>query len=317
MKRFGLFCFYVLCFVFIDMFICRYLLGFGHPRDFSIYKSARPPIPYAEFTSTKLKQETSLDKIKFWNSKDKNTIKVAFFGGSTGMPVKEKLFSEKLSQLFRQNVEVVNFSMYSGIHTQHLHLLLEILHNDIPDIVVFYGGRNETIQQGHFDPRPGYTYSYYYRAELSPLKKLLIENSALFGALESKFGILSHINELRNEYKPFSKEWNDSVVNKYFENLALTKRVAESLPSSKYGKTKFIAFYQPYRSELYPEFYEYHKLIRDKIKDIDYIIDIHDLYDVFDKNIYFDDCHVEDIATDLLVETMAAKIAEKFYEESN
>ena len=308
MRKFGFICFYILCFLFIDVFICRTLLNLGHPRDFSIYKSHRPPRPYVEFTSERLSKETSFDKTKFWKSNDKETIKIAFFGGSTGMPVVQEKFSEILTNLCNENVEVVNFSMYSGNHTQHLHLLLEILHNDVPDIVVFYGGRNETIQQLHFDPRPGYPYSYYYRAELSPLKRLLIEKSALCGSLEWKYHLISHINELREEYKPGSPEWNVIIENKYFETISLAKRVAESLPSKKYGNTKFIAFYQPYRSDLYPEFFENHSNIRKRIESIDYIIDIHDLYKKMGNDVYYDDCHVNYLANNLLVETLSKEI---------
>ncbi len=313
MRKFGFICLWIICFVLIDVVICRQFLNLGHPRDFDIYKSKRPPVPYAEFTSEKLLEETSFDKTKFWENK--NSLKVAFFAGSTGMRLEQKKFSEHLTKLFNEEVELVNFSMYSGNHSQHLHLLLEILHNDVPDIVIFYGGYNETITQGNYDPRPGFPYSYYYRGELSPLKRVLLEKSALFGALEWKYGLISHINHLRNEYKPFSPEWNKTIENKYFEKLELVKRVTESLPSKRYGKTKFIAFYQPYRSDLHSEFYDYHKNIRNRIQEIDYIIDLHDLYEKLGNSVYYDDCHVNSIANNLLIETISEKVANKFANE--
>ncbi len=312
MRKFGFICFWILCFLFFDVVVCRYLLHFGYPSDFFIYKTIRPPRVFVEFTAERLATETSFDKTVFWKNNDENVIKVAFFGGSTGMPVSETLFSKRLSELFGQTVEVVNFSCYSSNHTQHLHMILEILHHSTPDIVVFYGGYNETMSQGFYDPRPGYPYSYYYRGELSTIKKLLIENSALIGALEWKYHKITSLSKLREEYKPFSQEWNKSVEDKYFSNLELARRVTESLPSKKYGNTKFIAFYQPYRDEIYPEFSETHNNIRERIKNVSYIVDVHDYYNQFGTSIYFDDCHVDLQTTNMLVLKLSEEIAKKF-----
>ena len=315
LKKIGLVTVWILCLVFFDVVICRSILGLGHPRDFSTYHSVRPPRAYVEFTAEWLARDSAFDKTHFWHDENPKTIRVAFFGGSTGVPVNEKLFADKLSELFKQKVDVVNFSCFSANHTQHLHMLLEVLHNGTPDIVVFYGGFNETIQNGWFDPRPGYPYSYYFRNEMSSFKRLLVEKSALFGALEWKYNIISHIGQLRKEYKPFQKEWNEAIKNKYFENLALAKRVTESLPSRKFKHAKFIAFYQPYQSDKIPDFVKTHEEIRAEIKKIDYITDLHDIYKPLSdkgKKIYFDECHVHQQATDLATVIMANIIAKKY-----
>ena len=312
MRKFGFVCFWILCFIFFDVVVCRHLLHLGHPSDFSNFHDKRPPRVYVEYTSEFLVKETSFDKTVFWKEKGDDVIRVAFFGGSTGLPVATKLFSKRLSKLLGEKVEVANFSICSGNHTQHLHTILEILHHSTPDIIVFYGGYNETITQGRFDPRPGYPYSYYYRGELSTVKKFLIENSALFGAYEWRYNTITHLSKLREEYKPFSEEWNKTIVDKYFSNMELAKRVSESLPSKKYGNTKFIAFYQPYRAELIPEFYPYHENIRERIKNVDYIIDIHDYYDQFGKEIYIDECHVDLQITNMLVVKLSDEIAKRF-----
>ena len=312
MRKFGFLCFWILCFVFFDVVVCRHLLHLGYPSDFSIYKTQRPPRVYIEFTTEWLAKETSFDKTIFWDETGDDVIRVAFFGGSTGVPVSTVLFSKELSKRFNQKVEVANFSCWSSNHTQHLHMILEVLHKATPDIIIFYGGVNETVQQADHDPRPGYPYSYYYRGELSTIKKLLIENSALIGAYEWKYNTITNLSKLRDEYKPYSPEWNKSIEDKYFSNLELARRVAESLPSKKYGNTKFLAFYQPYRTDLCPEFIESHNNIRKRIKKVPYIVDIHDYYDQFGKDIYIDRCHVRLQTTNMLVLKLSDEIAKKF-----
>lgn len=309
LKKIGLITVWIICFIIFDCVICRHLLHLGYPSDFSNYHTIRPPRIYTEFTTEWLAKETSFDKMKFWP--DDDSIKIAFFGGSTGVPVNPEFLASELSKRLNKKASAANFSCWSANHTQHLHLLLEVLHNGSPDIVIFYGGRNETVQQGYHDPRPGYTYSYYYRGETPAFIKVLIENSALIGALEWKFNRLTNLEKLRREYKPFSKGWNKTIEAKYFENLALSKRVSESLPSKHFGNAKFIAFYQPYRAEMHPQFLKAHERIREKIKDYDYIIDLYDLYKPLGEGVFRDDCHVEQKATDLLTSVIAEITADK------
>lgn len=314
MKKYFILNIWIICFILFDMLICRGIFHLGYPTHYAFKGSAREPNPYVEFMREGLSPETSLDKTNFFKDAKKNDIKVALFGGSTGEPLSSKLFQEKLSKYMHQKVYVVNFSCISANHRQHLHMLLEVLPKYNPDIVIFYGGYNETVQAVYYDPRPGYPYNFFYRGELSPWKRFIIEHSALIGALEYKYNILSSLGKLQAEYKPLSAEWNKSIENKYFETMELSNAVTGTITSKKYGHTKFIGFYQPYQVKLVPEFMETNNNIRKKIKNIDYIYDVQDAYDGFDGNIWKDICHVKETsgANEHIIDIMSRIVAKKF-----
>ena len=298
---------WVLLFLLFDSVVCRQLLDLGYPRDFDIPKSYRYPAPYVLFVHKNVMKETSFDKNNYFKGAEKNTIKVAFFGGSTGVPISSEKFSKVLTKKLKRDVIVENFSCYSANHRQHLHLMLEVLPKYNPDIIIFYGGFNETILNGWFDPRPGYPYSYFYRGELSTIKKFLIEYSALIGAIEFKQQRLTGLRKLQDEYKPFSEEWNEEIKNKYFETMKLANNVSKTFTSDNFNEPKFYGFYQPYQAKLFPEFYNTHLKIRNQIKTVDYIYDLHDEYNDLGPSIWEDNCHVSDTsgANERIIDVMS------------
>lgn len=283
----------IIIFIFLDIVILRHCCHFGIVAidTYGSDKSDRKYQPYFEFMNGHiLKNNTSTDNIEFFQ--EDNRIKVALFGGSTGLPLDEGIFSETLAKYLAKEVQVVNFSCSSASHRQHLHMILEVLPKYNPDIIIFYGGYNETIQHYLYEPRPGFPYNYYYKHDTPPLLQFLIENSALFSTIEMRYRSLTNYKKLAAEYNVFSEEYNQKIIDKYFETLMLAKNVTSTLQSKEYGNTKFIAFYQPYRVPEY--FEESNKRIEDKIKNIDYIFDVHDEYKNFDDSIWIDYCHVKD-----------------------
>jgi hypothetical protein len=198
---------------------------------------------------------------------------------------------------------VANYSVVSSNHRQHLHGIVEFLPQFKPDLVIFYGGYNETLQNAFYDPRPGYPYNYFYRSETSPFAKLLLENSAIIGEIDKRFGVFTGLAKLRKKEQPFSDAWNKRIIDKYFETLALANSVVSMIESNRYGKTKFLAFYQPY--QVSKEFLSAHNEIKNRIRTMTYTFDVSSEYDALGKEVYLDIVHVNQHAH----EVMGAKIA--------
>ena len=227
--------------------------------------------------------------------KPTTSIKIAFFGGSTGYlgePSIAKIIEDDLERKLGKPVFVKNFSVVSSNHRQHLHNILETYAFFQPDIVLFYGGYNETGQTGYYDPRPGYPYSYFFRTDTSPIIQWLLNHSPTFYLLNlvgKRFLLwdFTGLDQLRKKHGVFSEQWNEEVVSKYFETIALAKSVSEAFPSTLCkGKAQFIFFYQPY---LVPaELSVVNAQIISKISKLNYG---HDLSNILDnkKTIYFED----------------------------
>jgi len=298
--------------ILFDHIVFHNLLGFGYPRHFKEENVFRFPTPYVSFTG---KPGGSHNKYGFRGKSleqaNKNDLKIAFFGGSTGYlgdpPIANLI--EKYLNMNKNlpNCFVANYSVVSSNHRQHLHGIIEFLSYLQPDLIIFYGGYNETIQNGTYDPRPGYPFNYFYRAETKPLSKLFIENSAILGEIDKRFNILTGLRSLREKQKPFQKDWNKRIVNKYFETLDLAKTYSEAISSKYFGKTKFIAFYQPY--QVPDKFQSAHNLIKQRITMKDYIYDVSESLDNYQKQkVYEDIVHVNQFAKTIISEQLTKAI---------
>ena len=301
-----------------DVVILNHLFGYGYPRDYKEENLFRYPAPYVTFTG----RPNSLDHNEFGfrgkSLKDAkpDDFKVAFFGGSTGYygdpPIAETVENE-LSKILGSGVFVANYSVVSSNHRQHLHGIIENFSQLKPDLIIFYGGYNETVSNGIYDPRPGYPYNFFYRAETSPAKKLVMENSAVLGELDKLLGLLSGISRLRDEQQPFSDDWNNRIVDKYFETLDLALDVSGTIESSKCGNTRFIAFYQPY---VVPNnFRDPHENIRRRLDHREYGFDVSSEFEVFGLGIFSDPVHVQQEASNRMGERIAQIVAEAFRSE--
>lgn len=305
---------YLLYIVFIiiifDVVVLHKILGYGYPRHYNQENIQRHPAPYVEFTG----KPDAMGHNEYGfpgpslNQARPNDLKIAFFGGSTGYqgdPPIPNIVKKELEKLTGMSIFVANYSVVSSNHRQHLHGIIEYLPQFQPDLIVFYGGCNETLQHAHYDPRPGYPYNYFYRAETGPFFKLLMEHSAIIGGLDRKLGgRLVGLKKLQNEQQPFSDDWNKRIVEKYLETLQLANNVAGTLESKKFGKTKFLAFYQPY--QVPDKFRAAHNNIRRQISSIKYAFDVSSEFDALGEEIYTDYVHVKQPAN----EVMGAKIAE-------
>jgi hypothetical protein len=303
-------------FAIADVLFFRHILGYGYLREYDEENIQRLPVPYVMFSGRPHyigHNELGFPGDSFSSAKP-DSLKIAFFGGSTGYlgtPTIPEGIESELSRIIDADVFVANYSVVSSNHRQHLHGIIEHFSVYQPDVIVFYGGHNETVQSGYYDPRPGYPYNFFYRGETNPAVKLLIENSAIVGELDKRFGAISGIRRLRAEQRPFSEEWNDRIAEKYFETLELASNVAGSMTSRNCGHTRFLAFYQPY--QVPEEFLQTHEQIKQRIGTLKFTFDVSSQYDSFGEEIFRDGIHVSQEARNL----MGRKIAEIIVDELN
>ncbi len=304
------FLFLVVVVIVADVVLLRRILGFGYPRNYE-----RCSAPYVMFVGWPGSAPNnahgfrgrSLDEAR---ARD---FKIAFFGGSTGYmgdPPIPAIVESRLKTMVNMPVFVANFSVISSNHRQHLHMLVEYLLKRKVDVVVFYGGYNETVQSGYYDPRPGYPFNFFYQEEASPWVKILLENSAVAGEIDRKYrGVISGLSTLQDQYHPFSEKWNGQIVDIYFETLELASKLVSSINSDYFGKAIFLAFYQPY--QVPDEFLAAHQSIKKRMVALPYGYDFSDRYDALGKGVYTDIVHVSQEANDLMGEAIARVIAEK------
>ena len=141
--------------------------------------------------------------------------------------------------------KVYNFSSVSSNHNQHLHRLLKYSHLNF-DLVIFYGGYNETIQTYLYDPRPGYPFNYWIRDELSKVKYLLLKYSSIYAEYEKQTGNVTKLNEIKKNINYPKEVWIESLFKNYFNTLQKANNLSQKLiNSNKCEIVNFIAFYQP------------------------------------------------------------------------
>ena len=292
-----------------DVFIMRWMFGLGLPYD-DAEELQRSPAPYIYFKGA----PNALDHDQWgyrWVplSVDAAALKVAFFAGSTGYrghPPIARLLQDRLSERLSRPVTVANFSVVSSNHRMHLHNIIESRSIFLPDLIIFYGGYNETLAAAHYDPRPGYPFNYFYRDETDPMTKVLLKYSATFGILEVVYRALTPFAKLYEKYKPLSPAWNAAIVENYIDTLTLAKTVAEAFPSERCGQTRFLAFYQPFNVD--DLFKATHAELRTRISQSTLGVDVSDAFDYFGKDIWDDDVHVKQPANETMAEVIANTI---------
>ena len=295
-----------------DVLVFNKLLDFGYPSHYAD-EVVRQPAAYVGFTGKPFAR--AHNELGFRGSSLEeaaaNDLKVAFFGGSTGYngdPPIPTVVEATLERLLNRDVFVANYSVVSSNHRQHLHGLLEYFNGTQPDLIIFYGGFNEMQGAADYDPRPGYPYNHFYRADTGPFTKVLIEHSAIAAEIDKAFGILSGIGPLRREEQPLSDNWNSRVANKYFETLSLANQLTSSYASSRFGRAKFMAFYQPYIVK--PEFRTAHLGVRERIQAVPYLFDVSSAFDGLGMSVYTDPVHVEQVAKNVMGEMIGEIVAD-------
>ena len=276
----------------------------------------RYPAPYIEFKG----KPNALDHNEFgyrWNSRrpQEGALKIAFFGGSTGYggaPPIADILEQKLSSRLNTSVHIANFSVVSSNHRQHLHNIIESNHLFKPDIVIFYGGYNETGQAAFYDPRPGYPYNWFFRNETPEFIQWLISRSPtifLVDRVGVKFGLfsLTPLVSLREEVALYSQGWNDKIVDSYLETIFLAKKVSNAFVSNACnGPVEFRFFYQPY--QVPPQLRNINDRIKAAIKNISYGFDVSDTFDANNKEIFTDIVHLNQDGNNAMAERMFTEL---------
>ena len=211
----------------------------------------RKPYPYLMFKGAPNAADHNYLGYRISDPITRNTINIALFGGSTGYqgsPAIINLLTQKLNALKTDNQYApLNFSVVSSNHNQHLHSIIEN-YNEYPiDIIVFYGGYNETFQTALYDPRPGFPYNFQVRNEMSPEEMFLRKHFVLYTIIEKNFK--------KFPLKPFTSNWNTQIVENYIKTIDGARLISKSLTTGR-CKTPFLFIYQPYQiPEKVPELF--------------------------------------------------------------
>jgi|GEM_PF-1596738 len=311
----------------IDVFVFNRMMDLGNSRfrHNLVHKYIMAKHPYTGFIEQRLAAGEPYSM--YYNGTElyknnENKIRIAFFGGSTSAyndPEKPdsknipQYLEQKLKQKLNKDVVVLNYACGGAHHRQHLHMLLEFLPKFKPDIVVFYGGNNETVQYYEADPRPGYPMNFFYEAEFQTWKKFLIQYSAVLShILGNKFEARMH-NVLNNRVKYKSPEWKQSIINNYLETLHFSRIISESFKSDLFNEnTKFIAVFQPVRimSGYDSDVMDIISGIRKRLPA--YAYDFYNKYDNLPESIWYDICHVKDEANQLMADEISELLINKY-----
>ena len=205
----------------------------------------RMPYPYLMFKGRPGYNDHDLNGFRIQSRSANDSITIAFFGGSTGYMGSPPI-SELLSQTIRplKKVRPLNFSVVSSNHNQHLHSLVENSDKYPIDLVVFYGGYNETLQTAFYDSRPGFPYNFNKRHEIKPSLSILYRHSALFNFIADRFGKPL----LKPEHTPFHRAWNSAIVANYISTITKASRLSSVLTTGRCLKP-FVFVYQPFQKD--------------------------------------------------------------------
>jgi hypothetical protein len=222
---------------------------------------------------------------------NENILSIAFLGGSTGYtgtPPIPELLGKYLSNSGVDNI-VYNFSVNSSNHNQHIHRLVKHINYQY-DIIIFYGGNNESIQYLQYDTRPSYPYNYFMKNDLSIFRVFLLNHSSIFGIIENFTGSISGINISRKEIDKNFDNWSDEVINNYLLTIEkATLLFNNNVKTNKCKNSIFVPILQPVNPRNEKEVKLWNKMrksIQNKINFIDYSV-------INDDINFFDNVHVD------------------------
>ncbi len=300
--------------VVVDQLLVVFKPSVLYPSHYDIASYHRSPKPYIEFAG--LPNVLDHNELGYrWTIEEKTDasfFKIAFFGGSTGYDGEPPIATllENLMRLeFGKKIKVANFSVVSSNHRQHIHNIIESNKDFIPDLVIFYGGYNETAQTAFYDPRPGYPYNFFYRAETDALRKVLLERSPTINLLNRigiKFNLfdLTPQSRLRDNLSVYSESWKADIHNNYFETLSYANSLSNAFASTNCSsRAKFRAFYQPY--QIPENLKSLDAEIRKTLKTQFYIYDVSDVYRG-NEHVFTDIVHVTQEGNELMAQKLFA-----------
>lgn len=301
------------------------LKGHGYNDEFNESHIERFVYPYEMFRSKPNVLDHNIYGFRgpvIDNFKNKNILKIGFFGGSTGYfgdPPISELIQNNLKQNGIDNV-VFNFSSVASNHSQHIHRMVQFLNWNF-DIIIFYGGGNESLGYYYYDTRPGYPYNFFIRNELSPIKHSLIRYSSIFGKIDKiTNGSISGYKKMIEFRDKDYDSWIKKISNDYVKKLNIAKQITNgSIKPQICSNSIFIPIIQPIkldfnlkRKDFKKDYPKLKKLVNavtknKKLKEIDNMIDLTNLTN----QIKFDDeLHTQQISKPLIAEKISNKIEE-------
>lgn len=312
------FLFSFIFFIFLDFYVYKFF-GHGFPSSISEEKFERSPSPYDMFSGKPYYKDHNSHGFRGDDFKniDKDTFQIAFFGGSTGYNGEPPIIKLVENQIKKQGTKVktFNFSSVSSNHNQHLHRLLKYTDLNF-DLVIFYGGFNETIQTYLYDPRPGYPFNYWIRNELSKIKYLLLKYSSIYAEYEKQTGNVSGLNKIRQNINFLSDQWLDSLLLNYEQTLNSAKKISESLIENNLcNSTKFLAFYQPISINGVDDYSK--KIIKETKKYFLKKSILIDISEVLNQSDFTDSVHINQNAKNIIAQIISEHINNKVLPNCN
>lgn len=283
---------FVLLFIFFDGLLKFF--GFGLNKHWFNEDIIRFNSPYDMFSN----KPNMLDHNKLGfrgpllkKNVNKNILTLAFMGGSTGYtgtPPIPELLSKYLSESGVQNI-VYNFSVNSSNHNQHIHRLVKYIDYSY-DIIIFYGGNNESIQYIQYDTRPSFPYNFFMKNDLPIFKVFLLKYSSIFGLIENKTGLISGINRSRNLVDRDFNDWSDKIVNNYVNTIKNAELLfGKNIKTNKCKNSIFVPILQPVNPRNYKEIKLWNKMKNSIVTENNFI----NYSEINDKINFYDNVHID------------------------
>ena len=234
-------------FTIIAIDIALGLIGFGYPKHYNQENIERYPTPSDTFRGKpNVRDHNNLGFRGDFDDRA-SSYNVAIFGGSTTYNGSPPIIDLVETELEAQGISVdtFNFGSVSSNHSQHVHRLLEFSDRYRFDLVIFYGGGNESLQYASYDPRPGYPYNFFFRNELAPWKQTLLRISSILGTVDIySGGFISGLSSLKAEY--IDIRWANEIVDNYWRDLALANAITKTIiQPDRCSASKFLSVLQP------------------------------------------------------------------------
>ena len=296
--------------IFLDVALS--FLGFGYPSHFEQENIERYPSPGDGFAGKPNVHDHNEYGFRGHFEQNQKSLAIALFGGSTGYhgdPTILESIKKKLS-INNLSVDVFNFSSISSNHTQHLHRLIKHHDRFNFDIIIFYGGGNETLQYQVYDPRIGYPYNFFFRQELTPFKQSILRYSSILGEIDKLTGLVSGKSKLDSITK--SNGWEKQIIDNYWRDLSVANKISSNIVKPNVcKKTIFVSITQPANPISKKEQYIW-KLLNKSIKFNSYDWIHYDLTK-YQKDVNFKDTiHINQISKIFLAEKIS-KLLYKIY----
>ncbi|MEZ6122136.1 MAG: SGNH/GDSL hydrolase family protein [Planctomycetaceae bacterium] len=257
-------------------------------------------------------------------SDDRNAVRIFAFGGSTmwgeGASDEETIaawLQRKLSSEVGCSIRVTNFGQRAWVSTQSLiQLMLELEHGNVPDIVVFYDGYNETTA-AYSSGRFGVPENYEGLCDFQDPLKAGIQKALL----NTQLGRLLSRRQQRLTPDVDVEATSDGIIRTYRQVLRLTQALGD-----EYGFAVH-CYWQPQLATDHKVLTEEetqllnHHFLPEPVKrltaavhakairlaeDTPVLTDISDCFSDISDRIYLDPCHVVGAGNEKVAEAMIA-----------